>query len=92
MLFTIEEVTCSGAHAGAGCYVGALLGANRVFSLSLTPLARSSPVAETHDAAVRAFLLWAGQGSNLRPWDYKRRSAVSACLGALRNQPQIGGL
>jgi hypothetical protein len=29
----------------------------------------SSPVQETQAPALRGFLEWAGQGSNLRPWD-----------------------
>src|SRR5437762_13212803 len=31
-------------------------------------LAWASPVQETQGPCLRAFLIWAGQGSNLRPW------------------------
>jgi hypothetical protein len=41
-------------------------------------LADSSPVQEMQESALRALLVWAGQGSNLRPWDQKLEGLVQA--------------
>jgi hypothetical protein len=45
-----------------------LLGEARVITFADT-LAVASPDQETQKPSLRGFLIWAGQGSNLRPWD-----------------------
>jgi hypothetical protein len=49
-------------------------------------MAHSSPVQGTQELALRAFLVWAGQGSSLRPWDKRGLSEHPAERGILSDK------